>query len=84
MKENTYNGWKNRATWNVWLWIGNTEHLYRAACKFMETYKGRKPYSDFIRYMGMENSYTGDRYKYLSNNLDYSELNDAMRELKGE
>ena len=26
-----YNGWKNWATWNVALWLGNDEGLYRAA-----------------------------------------------------
>ena len=27
----TYNGWKNWETWNVALWLGNDEGLYRAA-----------------------------------------------------
>ena len=26
-----YNGWTNRATWNVALWLGNDEPLYRAS-----------------------------------------------------
>ena len=25
-----YNGWKNYETWNVYLWVGNDEPLYRA------------------------------------------------------
>ncbi len=32
MKQQRYNGWYNRATWNVALWIGNDEGLYRMAC----------------------------------------------------
>ena len=31
----TYNGWKNWATWNVALWLGNDENLYRLARRFV-------------------------------------------------
>jgi hypothetical protein len=27
----SYNGWKNRETWNVALWIGNDEGMYEFA-----------------------------------------------------
>lgn len=83
----TYNGWKNRETWNVSLWLNNTEEFYRTAVDFMRTYKGRKPYKDFIAtysgagvgsLLGLE---TGDRVMWSDSQLDYNALNEMMREL---
>lgn len=31
----TFNGWKNWATWNVALWLGNDEYLYRFSRRFV-------------------------------------------------
>ena len=77
-----YEGWKNYQTWNVMPHINNTENLYFAARDFMTRYKGRKPYSDFIRHMGMEHDRTPiDRIKWISTRLSYEELNAAMKEL---
>ena len=30
-----YNGWRNWATWNVALWLGNDESLYKMARRFV-------------------------------------------------
>ena len=35
MTDTTYNGWKNWATWNVALWLGNDETLYRISRRFV-------------------------------------------------
>jgi hypothetical protein len=41
-----YNGWKNRATWNVALWLGNDEPIYRRVCQARKEHKGRFTSSD--------------------------------------
>ena len=82
MAMESYNGWKNRATWNVALWIQNDEYLYRAAVGYITKYpKSRHPYGNFVRSTGMQDERTPDGYKYLSTRLCYKELNDMMREL---
>lgn len=77
-----YNGWKNRSTWNVALWIGNDEPLYRSAVKFMANYKGKSPYKSFIKHEDLENWHTPDNIKWISHLLDYNRLNEMMWELK--
>lgn len=81
---NDYNGWRNRQTWNVALWIGNDEGLYRAAVDFMARYRGKRPYAAFIRHLGMENERTPDNIAWLSSRLSYRELNSMMREFRPE
>jgi len=35
MTDTTHHGWKNWATWNVALWLGNDEALYKMARRFV-------------------------------------------------
>lgn len=77
----TYEGWKNRQTWNVSLWINNEEPYYRAAVDFMADYKGQNPYKDFVQDCGLSVQKTPDGYKYLSRELDYKQLNFMMWDL---
>ena len=86
---NDYNGWKNRQTWNVALWINNDEGLYRSACRYMldtrgsgRPYKGRAPYADFAARLAAEGIYrTPDGVWYDDSRLSRRELNATMREL---
>lgn len=82
MSETTYNGWKNRATWNIALWINNDEQLYNMARDFMRTYEGRQPYRDFVSLLFEHGIYaTGDNVQYVNSEASKKELNAMMREL---
>lgn len=79
-----YNGWKNYATWSAAQHINAVEPRYRSAVSFMKSYKGRKPYKDFIASMGLSNHKTGDDVPWLDKSLDYRSLNEMMRDFAPE
>lgn len=76
-----YNGWKNRSTWNVALWIENDEFIYRYAVGYAKKYGKKATYFRFIRWMRMDADKTPDGIKWLSNQLDYKALNEMVQEL---
>jgi hypothetical protein len=84
MSEETYNGWKNRASWNVMLWIDNDYDLYKGAVEYMKDYRGKRPYSDFCKSAGLDTQKTPDRINWISDKLDYEALNAAMWEMAPE
>lgn len=84
MSDTTYNGWKNRATWNVSLWLNNEYPYYTGAVEFMKDYKGTSPYKDFCVDSGLSAQKTPDGYYWTGQYLDYQELDAMMWELAPE
>lgn len=77
-----YEGWTNYETWNVSLWINNDEPTYRSAVAFMQDNPDSlNPYMGFILNNYMTNMVTPDAVEYISDKLDYNELNEMMKEL---
>ena len=78
----TYEGWKNRQTWNVSLWLNNEYPIYKAAVAFMEKHPDVKnPYLRFVYEYGLKAERTGDNIAWAGSRLDYKALDDMMREL---
>ena len=76
IEDTDYNGWTNRETWNVALWLGNDEGLYRMAQEWAE--HGYKSLSHML----MEFSpATPDGVKWDDPALNICELNEMMEEL---
>ena len=61
--------------------MGNDEALYRSAVEFLNRYKGRMPYADFIKSVGYDLKKTPDGVAWISTSISYRELNRMMREL---
>ena len=76
--ETMYNGYTNYETWNVALWIGNDEMIYRHAKrnKNLGYRKWAKRWIDeFGEYI------TGDGVAWLSDDVDQDEMDLVLEEL---
>jgi hypothetical protein len=68
----TYNGWKNYATWNVALWLSNDEALYKVARRCVR-------YADLVdRLEAMETFRTPDNISYNDPDLDTYALDEML------
>ncbi len=75
--EPRYNGWKNRQTWNVALWLSNDEGLYRLA-------KEHHSYAELIETLREGGvTETPDQVAYNDSGLDITALDELLAELEG-
>jgi hypothetical protein len=73
-----YNGWKNRETWNVALWLGNDEGLYRLVMAVGK----ESNYRDFAENCLVYTSAgTPDGVAWLDESLDYDALDELLEEI---
>ncbi len=77
----SYNGWTNRETWNVTLWMQNDETLYEIACSRAGS---RDPWQDFKDIMSdMGISQTPDGVRWDDPAVDGDEVTDMMFNICG-
>ena len=70
-----YNGWKNKATWTVALWIQNDEMLYKIA-------QESDNYENFANDLMIAGCKSFEGVMLNDNSLDIDALNELIRELK--
>ena len=79
-----YNGWTNRQTWNVALWIGNDEGLYHRAREFAAAHPNPGVYRKFATMLvDSGNLKTKDGVRWNDSELNHDELDEMMIELVG-
>lgn len=83
----TYNGWSNYETWNVALWIGNDEGLYRLAKQYRR--QGYRAFVRALKELSDPNDHTNhqiafetpDNVAWNDSGLDIEALDGMMGEL---
>lgn len=82
--DTTYNGWPNRQTWNVMLWMDNDEPCYRAYREVVERYKakGKRFTSAAAQRVCMDclGETTPDGIKVGGTKVRWTKIAEAMRE----
>ena len=72
-----YNGYTNYATWNVVLWIENTENLYNAVHKYQRL-RNAAELEDFIKELAGKGGHFGDLDKQELQEVNWQEAYDMI------
>jgi hypothetical protein len=75
-----YNGWKNRATWNVVLWLSNDYPIYNAAQGYKTYPQPFLSLRDDLRRGMLKCVTTGDGVSLWDKSLDIPAIDEAIRE----
>ena len=80
MADTTYNGWKNRITWNIALWLNNDYGLYQAMkdWKNSNPKEANKTYDNFLEDLSLKGMSTPDGYAFDSNEVDAESIMDMV------
>ena len=80
MIDTTYNGWMNRETWNIALWVGNDQDLYNSIVKNKySTYA--EFYNDLKHVLLYGNNQTPDGISWTHPDLDLADFNCMIKEI---
>ena len=73
-----YNGWTNRKTWNVALWINNDQMMHEIANE-------QGSYQNFVQWLADFDLFeTPDGVKYSDKEIDVEQLNSNLFEIQNE
>jgi hypothetical protein len=75
MSTATYNGWANYETWNVALWLGNDENLYKVARQY-DRYDALIPRLEF-----QFGQMTPDGVRWMDGTIDTDALDEMLTDL---
>ena len=80
----TYNGWNNRTTWNIMLWLDNDEPMYREYISRVKALKDQKIRLSGIRARAIVTDIMGtttpDGCKVTSKCVDWKAIAESMLE----
>lgn len=83
MADKSYNGWKNRETWNIALWLNNEPGYYSMQKEFRNNYKktrsSKTDYQAFLKFTGLEDKKTPDGISFSNTKIDTKAIvNDVL------